>query len=238
MLVDFVNFSGETEMLKARLQHNNADLTVVYEGDKSYTGHDKPLVGIGDLANDKVIYFPIAGEASPDAWANEYAQRRKAFQFLLSLDLPDDAIVIGSDVDEFPVVETLKATPELSVWNMTKFQMSARWFQQHEHTSISGEFRHLKDRDIVAIYWGRAMLNNINAGWHFSSFMTLEGLIEKWRNISHTELVRPNMDEWVTHCWVNGLAVENGQPMTELDSLDNLPKAILAGPEFWYRGRS
>lgn len=238
MLVDFVSYSGELDMLKARLNHIQADLTVVYEGDKSYTGHNKPLIGIGDLASEKVLYLPIVGETSPDAWANEYAQRRKAFEYLMGLDIPDDAILIVSDVDEFPDVELLKVSPELSVWNMAKFQMSAKWFQQIELTSTSGEFRHWKGRDVVAVMWTRAGLPHINAGWHFSSFMSLEGLIEKWRNISHTELVRPNMDQWVTECWVNGLAVENGQPMTEVDSLESLPEAILAGPEHWFRGRN
>jgi hypothetical protein len=238
LLIDLVNFSGETDMLKARLKHNSADLTIVYEGDKSYTGLDKPLVGIGNLASNKVIYLPIVGETSPDPWANEYAQRRKAFEFLLSLDLPDDAILIVSDVDEFPDVDLLKSTPELSVWYMAKFQMSARWFQQYEHTSISGQLKHFKDRDIISLFWGRANLNNINAGWHLSSFLTLDELIAKWLNFSHQELVRPDMTGWVTKCWVEGLAVENGNPMSELESLESVPEAILAGPEYWFRGRN
>jgi len=238
LLVDFVSYSGEYEMLKARLEHMQADLTVVYESDKSYTGIPKPLVGIGNLASDKIIYYPIVGQTDPNPWENEYAQRRNAFSFLCSLDIPDDAILCVSDVDEFPDVELLKANKELSVWYMAKFQMSARWFQQYEHTSTSGEFRHFKERDIVNVMWGRAGLNNINAGWHMSSFLSLDELIAKWRNFSHQELVRPNMDDWVTHCWVNGLAVENGNTMAELETLSEVPAAILNGPKYWFRGRA
>lgn len=237
MLIDFVSYSGEIDMIKARLKHNRADLTIVYEGDKSYTGLDKPLVGIGDLVSDNVIYLPIKGETSPDPWANEYAQRRKAFDYLLSLDLPDDAIVGVFDADEFPDVELWRANKELSVWFMTKFQMSARWFQQKEHSSLSGELRHFRGKDIISLFWGRAGLNNINAGWHLSSFLTLDELVAKWRNFSHQELVRPDMTGWVTKCWIEGLAVENGNPMTELDNLDSVPEAILAGPEHWFRKR-
>lgn len=237
MLVDFVSYSGEYEMLKARLEHMQADLTIVYEANRSYTGLEKPLAGIGDLAADDVIYYAIAGKTSPDPWANEYAQRRKAFEYLMSLDLPDDAIVCVSDVDEFVDPEIARANDALSVWYMTKFQMSARWFQQKENASLSGQLRHFRGNDIIGLIRGRHNLNMIEAGWHLSSFLTLDELVAKWRNFSHQELVRPNMSDWVTECWVNGLAVENGNPMTELDNLDSVPEAILAGPEHWFRGR-
>jgi hypothetical protein len=237
LLIDFVSYSGELDMLKARLKHTDADLTIVYEGDKSYTGLDKPLVGIGDLVSEKVIYLPIVGETSPDPWANEYAQRRKAFEYLLSLDLPDDAIVCVCDVDEFIDPQLVRAHKDLSVWYMTKFQMSARWFQQKENASLSGELRHFRGNDIIGLIRGRHNLNVIDAGWHLSSFLTLDELVAKWRNFSHQELVRPDMTGWVTKCWIEGLAVENGNGMTELENLDSVPEAILAGPEHWFRGR-
>lgn len=237
MLVDFVSYSGELDMLKARLKHMGADLTIVYEADRSYTGIPKQLSDLSEVTNDRVIHFPIEGTTFDDAWENEYAQRRAAFEFLKSLDVSDDAFVALCDVDEFLDLDLLSENPALSVWFMDKFQMSARWFQQQEFASVSGLMGDLRNRDIVEIFFQyRRSLPQIRGGWHLSSFLTVEELQAKWRNFSHQEFVRPNMDEWVGHCWVNGLAVENGNPMTEMD-LSGVPAAVLDGPEFWFRGR-
>ena len=234
MLVDLVSFSGESEMLKARVKHMRADLTVVYESDKSFTGLPKQRVGIGSLLNESAIYVPITGGTDPDPWVNEYAYRREAFDYLKRIGIPDDAIVTVCDVDEF--IDTTKLTDQLSVWMMSKFQMSARWFQQNEWASISGAWGYMKDSDVIGMIQNRGSLPNIVGGWHLSSFLTLEDLQAKWRNFSHQELVRENMNDWVADCWVNGKAVENGTPMTERDLL-GVPVAILDGPEFWFRGR-
>jgi hypothetical protein len=152
------------------------------------------------------------------------------------LGLPDDALVAVCDVDEFLDLELIR--PELSVWNITKYQMSARWFQQVECASLSGALGHFKDADIVDLICSRENLPAIRGGWHFSSFLSLEDLQTKWRNFSHQELVRENMDAWVEKCWLEGLAVENGNPMTQLADLPDLPAAVLDGPAFWFRGRN
>jgi hypothetical protein len=221
-------------MLKARVKHMRADLTVVYESDRSFTGLPKQRVGIGSLLNESAIYVPITGGTDPDPWVNEYAYRREAFDYLKRIGIPDDAIVTVCDVDEF--IDTTKLTDQLSVWMMSKFQMSARWFQQNEWASISGAWGYMKDSDVIGMIQNRGSLPNIVGGWHLSSFLTLEDLQAKWRNFSHQELVRENMNDWVVDCWVNGKAVENGTPMTERDLL-GVPVAILDGPEFWFRGR-
>jgi hypothetical protein len=234
LLVDFVSYSGEAEMLQARLQHMEADLTVVYESTRSFTGIDKPVSDLSGL--EDVLHYVVEGGTDPNPWANEYAFRREAFAYLLSLGLPDDALVAVCDVDEFLDLELIR--PELSVWNITKYQMSARWFQQVEWASLSGALGHFKDKDLVDLIRSRENLPAIRGGWHFSSFLSLEDLQTKWRNFSHQELVRENMDQWVEKCWLEGLAVENGNPMTQLADLPDLPAAVLDGPAFWFRGRN
>lgn len=220
-------------MLQARMQHMEADLTIVYESTRSFTGLDKPVSDLSDL--EGVLHYVVEGGTDSKPWVNEYAFRREAFAYLLSLGLPDDALVAVCDVDEFLLTELIR--PELSVWNLTKYQMSARWFQQVELASLSGALRAFKDRDIVDLIRSRQGLPEIRAGWHFSSFFSLEDLQTKWRNFSHQELVRENMDQWVEKCWVEGRAVENGNPMTQLADLPDLPAALLDGPAFWFRGR-
>jgi hypothetical protein len=220
-------------MLQARLEHMNADLTVVYESRRSFTGFNKEVSDLTGLEN--VLHFVVDGGTHANPWANEFALRREAFDYLLGLGLPGDAIVAVCDVDEFPNVELLR--PELSVWNMSKFQMSARWFQKLEQASQSGELKNFAGQDIVQIKQTRSWLPVIDGGWHLSSFFDLEGLLVKWRNTSHQECVRPNMDEWVARCWVEGVAVEDGVALTEVNDLTDIPPAVLGGPEFWFRGR-
>jgi hypothetical protein len=116
--------------------------------------------------------------------------------------------------------------------------MSARWFQQVELASLSGALGNFKDKDLVDLIRSREYLPEIRGGWHLSSFLSLEDLQTKWRNFSHQELVRENMDDWVEKCWVEGLAVENGNSMTQLAELPDLPAAVLDGPAFWFRGRN
>ena len=220
-------------MLQARLDHMDADLTVVYESTRSFTGLEKPVSDLSGLEN--VLHYVVEGGVDPDPWANEYAYRRDAFAYLLGLDLPDDAIVAVCDVDEFLNLDLLR--PELSVWSMTKYQMSARWFQQVEWASLSGALGHFRGKDVIDLIRTREHLPVIVGGWHLSSFLTLEDLQAKWRNFSHQELVRPNMDEWVESCWLEGKAVENGIPMTQLADVGDIPGAVLDGPAFWFRGR-
>jgi hypothetical protein len=234
LLVDFVSFSGELEMLQARLKHTNADLTIVYESDRSFTGLPKERVGINSLLNESAIYLPITGGTDSDPWVNEHSYRREAFAYLIQQDIPDDAIVSVCDVDEF--IEPSLLRDELCVWRMSKFQMSARWFQKKEWASLSGQLRYFKDKDIVDLIKTRHNLSTIEGGWHLSSFLSLEDLQTKWRHFSHQELVRSNMDDWVEHCWFQGKAVEDGTFLIEQD-VSGLPDAILDGPEFWFRGR-
>ncbi len=233
MLVDLVAYSGESEMLQARLRHMSADLTVVYESRRSFTGLDKPVSDLSGVEN--LLHYVSDGGTDSNPWANEFALRREAFDYLLTLGLPGDAIVALCDVDEFPDVALLR--PELSVWRMAKFQMSARWFQKSEHATQSGALENLVGRDVAEIKIRREVLPVIDGGWHLSSFLTLEGLQAKWRNFSHQELVRENMDDWVEKCWREGRAVEDGVLLTEFDDLSGVPAAVLDGPEFWFRTR-
>jgi hypothetical protein len=68
--------------------------------------------------------------------------------------------------------------------------------------------------------------------------MDEEKLKAKWSGFSHQELVRPNMDDWVSECWHQGKAVENGIPMLEQEDFSDIPEAVLEGPAYWLRGRN
>jgi len=238
LLIDFVCYSGEFDMLKAHLEYFDADLTIIYEGDKSFTGIPKQLSDLSEIVSDRVLYYPIEVGTDPNPWVNEYGQRRAAADYLMSLDIPDDATLMMCDVDEFPDRDTVQHYDQLTVWVMNKFQMSARWFQKQEMSTMTGSMKHFRGRDFVDIVQTRAGLNKVVGGYHFSSFLTEAELVTKWEHFSHQELVRGNMSDWVSECWRDGRAVENGDWLEQRETFDGIPEPVLRGPKHWLRGRA
>lgn len=239
MLVEVLMYAGEREMLEARMKTLDADLTIVVEGTKTFTGiprtYGKPK--LPKQLESKIIYLPFDKQPGGNAWENEYAQRRAGFVLLEALELADETVVGLFDVDEIPCPTRIRETTEISAWNMAKYQLSARWYQQHELTGVSGLLGQLRGMDVSELRNRRGSLPTINAGWHLSSFMDEERLKAKWAGFSHQELVRNNMGDWVSECWHEGKAVENGVPMLEQEGFGDIPVAVLEGPSYWLRGR-
>jgi hypothetical protein len=233
-------YGGESDLLRARMEIVKADLTIVCEGNKSFTGKAKEAIKPEppESYEGSMFYLMVDGETHSDPWHNEFAQRRAAFDALENFDVPDDSVVGLFDVDEIPDPIKLRATEHTMAWLMDKYQMSARWFQQRELTGVSGLYGDLRGVDAAGLRANRGGLPFVAGGWHLSSFLTLDGLIAKWENFSHQELVKEDMAEWVSRCWRDGLAVENGKPLTQIDVLDEMPEAILMGPSYWLRGRN
>lgn len=232
MVIDVVLYSGERELLDARVDILKADRTIVVEGDKSFTGKPKKI----ETLPKNLDHLKLEVGQDPDPWVNEKKLRQDSFDYLKTLDLPDDTIVGFFDVDEIPDPELLRGTTILSAWKMSKYQMSLFWYQHKELTGLSGSWANIKNEDIPSLRWKREFLPCVEGGYHLSSFMTLELLIEKWQHISHQELVRPNMEEWLRHCWYNGIAVENENPLTEQEP-EGIPKRLLELPSVFMRKR-
>jgi hypothetical protein len=234
LLVDVVMFAGERDLLEARLDIVQADVTVVFEGDRAFTGEPRERVGVGSLP---VEYVPVVTGQDGNPWQNEFGQRRAGFAALTGLGLPDDAVIGLFDVDEIPDPVKIRVPHPVSVWRMDKFQMSARWFQQRELTGVSGLWRDLRGEDVAHVRVSRGGLPVIEGGWHLSSFLSEADLLAKWVGFSHQELMRPDMGLWVSECWRNGWAVENGAELEERTGFEGVPERVLRGPAFWLRGR-
>ena len=232
MLVDVVLYSGERDLLDARLDMIHADLTVVIEGNKTFTGKPRTI----ERLPDHVVHVQIDTESDSDPWHNEYCQRRDGYSVLEELDIPDEAMVGFFDVDEIPDPGVLRYSQGLSCWFMAKHQMSLRWFQQKEDTGVSGRWGQIKHLDMAQVRWNRSNLPKLDAGFHLSSFLTVEDLLQKWSGFSHQEFQRLDMADWIAHCWEYGIAIETGLPLDER-GLQNIPDRLLSGPEFWLRAR-
>jgi hypothetical protein len=239
LLVDVVTYSGERDLLLARLDILQPDVCVVVESDHTFTGEWR---GFTFQRNpiEGVRFVPHFSGRLPDPWQNEYALRRAGHHAVKKLEVPDDATVGFFDVDEIPDPTLIRSSNRLSVWKMAKYQMSLRWFQRHEETGISAPWRDVKNADIAQVRRERERLPRIDGGLHLSSFGTVDDLMRKWLGFAHTEFVRPDMKEWVAHCWDNGVAIESGSMLDELAELSvSLPNYFLDGkaPDYWYRTR-
>lgn len=234
MLVDVVLYGGERELLEARRDIIEPDLTVVLEGDLTFTGQPrrvKPLGGYPD-----VLHVVVSSSRDSDPWKNEYAQRRYASTILNGLDIPEDAIVGFFDVDEIPDPDILRKLDDVTAWRMAKYQMSLRWFQRREMTGFAAPWGLVRNDDLAETRMKRYSMPSVDGGYHLSSFLPVDRLIDKWEGFSHTEFQRPDLREWIASCWVNGVAIETGELLEERP-LDGLPDRLLAGPDYWLRGR-
>ncbi len=233
LLVDVVLYSGERDLLDARLDMLGADLTLVIEGDRTFTGTPRKVEPLPDT----VRHIVIASDNDSDPWRNEYLQRRNGYKVLQEYDLPDDAVVGFFDVDEIPDPTLLRLTDRLSVWRMRKYQMSLAWYQRDEETGVSGLWGEVKNLDMARVRWAREQLPRIVGGYHLSSFLEVEDLLEKWNGFSHQEFQRDDMPAWIAYCWAEGVAIETGEPLREM-SLEKISQRLLDGPAFWSRTRS
>jgi len=246
MLVDVVLYGGEKEMLKCRLDHMQADLTVIVEGDRTFTNEwrgwtfDEAWDELSEF-HGRLVFQGVRSPEFADPWANEAHQRNQAIDVLFDLDLFDDTIVALFDTDEIPDPTILREKPGVYGWLMAKYQMSLFWFQRKELTGVSAPWSFLRGKDLQQVRQQRGLHETMNAGFHLSSFGNYEDVMRKWAAFAHTELWRHDMAEWVAHCWEEGRAIDNAEWLEQRDNLDPaLPQYLrdFKAPNWWYRRRT
>lgn len=241
MLIDAVTFGGEVDMLRARLEVLPADVFVVVESNRRYSGAEKPYEFLDhiDMFRDwmpQIHYVQIEGLGSSDAWQNDYHQRRMVGETLNSMGLADEDMVCLFDTDEFWDLYRLEA--DVHAWMMPKYHMSLYWYHFDELTGISGHWRHFKNQDVDKLRWARHAFPKINGGFHLTSMGDLDYLIKKVKGFAHQEYNTPGVEDRLTHCWTYGHNLE-GVQFVEMSNLSHLPdwfeQKLL--PEEWYRRR-
>ena len=198
MIVDGFTFFNEFDLLKLRLNElaGTVDLFVLVEAARTFSGQEKPLY----FAERKEEFrdYPIAHVVVNDmpvvatAWAREYWQRNAIVR---GLDLvPDDAVVMVSDVDEIPLpaaVPTSVAVAELQYFEQQFFyyDMHTRalgsWFGTR--ATRAGNVKRwtpqgIRDKGNVVVSPG---------GWHFTYTGGVQAIIRKIESFSHQEYNNP-----------------------------------------------
>lgn len=215
MIIDGFTFFCEYDLLECRLEYlyNHVDYFVISECNYTHTGKLKPLNYLENQDQyskykDKIIHAPLyinpnqynfdvkidQCDYNTDFWTLERRQRNHISSVLHQFD--DDATVLITDLDEipnpdiFPIIqEELKTKLAVSM-----VQQSFYYDLNHRHQNFGWAFPAAgKKKDIVAntANWfrGNAMRINpvLNAGWHLSYFMDVEGIRRKISNMAHQE---------------------------------------------------
>lgn len=215
MIVDAFIFYNEVDMLRLRLQELDAlvDMFVLVEMDTTFVGAPKPSHFLEFAATDDVIrrFLPrirastVKGTRSQgthasgvDPWTREFMQRNGVLTALQTENVPDEAIVMASDVDEIPRADSVRAfvdsrkgqpiAPHTLMQHMFYYSFKYLHDEPWPGPTIASyaEFRkeppqHWRNlrRDLPRVH---------NGGWHCSYFGDVEFIKNKIRNFSHQDL--------------------------------------------------
>lgn len=230
MIVDTFLYNGEVELLNLRLDtlHNVVDMTLVVEGTRTH-GNNEPRSFTPE--RDGLTYIHADLSSYDTAWSRENAQREALWQGIK--DLPDDTLILLSDVDEIPTPEAVIAASQIHsprTFAQRGHYLAIDWLHpdpwlgtvaaRKGHISTMNQLR--RQRHNYPIYR--------NSGWHFSWLGGPDAVEEKFTRWCHSELP--------TDLWNIGNGVHvDGQKMlgTYIDS--SYPQWIVDGnaPESWYR---
>lgn len=205
MIYDLFPFFNELDLLEIRL---NAlapfvDRFVLCEMDVTHSGKPKPL--FFEENQDRFKDFPIThivappigrdiqiemGKQSGDAWRLEHWQRECLMSGID--DAPGDAIILLSDLDEIPKLETYDGNSEgafkqkLYYYYVNCFTNTRLWkgTVATKRANISTLSRVRNHRNVVPTI-------NYDGGWHFSTLGTAADIRYKIESFAHTELNKP-----------------------------------------------
>lgn len=246
MVINGVTFGGEVDMLEGRINEilPHVDYMVIVESNRTYTDKPKRYEFLEhydrfEPYEDKLIYHPIEGKGSSDAWLNDYHQRRQVGKAIANLNPSDDAIVFLSDTDEWYDPSLIEQVGEfIYAVKLKKLHMSLHWFHKDEVCGIASRWINLKGKDVDSLRWQRGSMPLLEGGWHLTSMGDYKYLVNKIRSFAHQELNRFGVEAALQHCWTNGHDLA-GERFTEIDIDDTFPAWIRdrKAPEHWYRRR-
>ena len=201
MIVDSFIFYNELDILELRLTvlDKHVDKFVIVESEVNHIGERKPLF-YGENREryaqwaDKIIHVAVSEEEMPGGELHPIVRedyQRYAITKALK-DLPDDATLMMSDVDEIPDMSkipfgSLPQTCTIHMWlyihSLDTISTDEPWYGT-VITSM-GSFRKLGPYFLRNNRWHFPTFKN--AGWHLSYFGGPKMVLNKLRTFSHSQ---------------------------------------------------
>lgn len=264
VIVDCFTFWAELDILEIRLAelYPVVDKFVLVESTKTHKGDDKPLYYAANRQrfakyNDKIWHVTYGdvpgGDTQAAIWRREIGQRQAIERALV--DLPDDTIILISDLDEIPrreyiaglasqgmsdaAIYTFEQT--LFYFNFNTAERRIRW-NGTRATHLSNvraltpdgiRWEGLRPRSSEYPHHGRVA----NAGWHLSYFGDVSHIQSKMRAFLHQELVNEEAldPDTIARRMADGMDIwgrEQAQQFT-LGPADDLPWLVRSDPTRW-----
>jgi beta-1,4-mannosyl-glycoprotein beta-1,4-N-acetylglucosaminyltransferase len=205
MIVDCFIFYNELKMLKLRLTelYDTVDYFIIVEAKHTFKGNPKELFFENNKEEykeflPKIIYLVVDNMPNTkNAWDNERYQRCYINNGIKDLHLDDNDIIIISDCDEIPDINTIKNS------NINKMYNLVMDFYYYDYTC---KFINKWYKSKILPYSVYKMYNNPekirmmdcgssinNGGWHFSYFGDINFIKNKVQNFSHQEYNNNNI---------------------------------------------
>lgn len=196
MIIDCFTFYNEFEILKKRLRYLSprVDKFVLVESTATHRGEPKELLfeknkELFSEWLDKIIHVIVRDNPmGNNPWERENHQRNCILRGLT--DIPDNALVMISDVDEIPNRDFIILPDEVPIcsYNMVAFQYSFKFIQTHEPwfgtvLTKKSVLRNFTPQKLRESRW--SVPHYKNAGWHLSSFGDEKFVTNKIHNYAH-----------------------------------------------------
>jgi beta-1,4-mannosyl-glycoprotein beta-1,4-N-acetylglucosaminyltransferase len=201
MIIDTFIFYNEIKMLNFRLEelYDKVDFFVIIESKKTFALNDKQLYyndnkKLFNKYSSKIIN-KIVDFNDHNPWANEHMQRNTIVDVLSQMSLSDTDIVIVSDVDEIPDIDSINSCDADILHNGVSLQQDMYYYNIENKIGEKWLLSVACSYNTIKKYQTTQNLRNSfrdfavlpNGGWHFSFFGDINFIINKIQNYSHQE---------------------------------------------------
>ena len=193
-VVDCFIFYNELDMLEFRLHELSdvVDYFVIAEGTTTFRGQPKPLYFAENKTRFKEFLPRIRDLAVPlgdhDSWTREFTLRNSLARGLVGLQ--SDDLCILSDVDEIPDAKTLAFHRDVGLGSLAALSQDFYYY----NLTCKAAYRWQLARAFPFSAFSttmQAIRNDVPSktislgGWHFSNFMPVDKMTEKYTTGAH-----------------------------------------------------
>lgn len=237
-VIDCCMFYNELEMLELRFNILDpvVDCFVVCEAKKTHSGNPKPLYLADNLGrfkpfHRKLVHVVVSLPDGIHSWERERTHRRGLSAGLETCAEAGDMVIVG-DCDEIPNPDILRQIPPQGGC----LKLDTYYYNLHTRLQIGWAIGALpygveNDPNNIRTLAGHNVPVLENAGWHFSYFLSPEGVTDKLDAFMHHADVAKDVPR--DPAWI-GAKMAAGEDLFGRDTLleqvpisENLPRYLL-----------